>query len=214
MLSRRTLLRQFGAASLGAAGVVLVGCGAREQAAGAGEDRGPRSWSITSRSAGEVARFGFSGMMSVYGADEIETYVAGLSGVEAVRVSFFSNEAWVAYEPAIVTPEDIVAAVNARADDWPFSRWWLAAPASQDPATSFPAFRSPGAHAVEQVRETVAPPPDALTPAGFRLSLDQAADFIRYNDRTGRLTSPQRKTIRNGLDFTLVCCPPFEAWRG
>lgn len=42
----------------------------------------------------------------------VERALAGLPGIKSAEVSFYESRAWVTYDPAKVTPEQMVEAIN------------------------------------------------------------------------------------------------------
>ncbi|MDC3412937.1 hypothetical protein [Terrihalobacillus insolitus] len=157
--------------------------------------------------------YNMRGMMSVKGADKLERVLKESPGVVNARVSFFTNETWVVYRQDVTSSSDIERSINQVSDKWPYASASLVAQKAAD-NSDLPAWKTTPKKLVTALRKKLIPKEGSQTPAGFTLSLSQAADFIAYNDETRDLPADQQAIIKEALDFVIVCCPPFKAWPG
>lgn len=157
------------------------------------------------------ASYNLRGMMSVTGADKLEKYFKKSPGVVNARKSFFTNEAWIVFRPDVTSASSIEKSIDRVSNKWPYPLADLK-DQKQINNASLSSWKEPSQELVNALRKELIPEKGSKTPAGFTLTLNQAAKFIAYNDQIRNLPEKQQAVIKEALDFVIVCCPPFKAW--
>lgn len=155
------------------------------------------------------------GMMSVYGANQVQSTLYALNGVRNATILYFNNTAYVTYDPSVISPQQIVSAIDRynQTITWPYSSATVVSDISiTQPPELY--LETPNSALIAQIKYNLGVPAQGTeTPYGIPFSLNSGGNTLLQIDNSITTLSPTQTAIfLQALNFTAPCCPPNHAY--